>query len=162
MSFTPIGGDGCKSGILDPRFQPLPACCVNSERRCASKPFFFQVQDPPWFHCPPKCPRFRKPLTRRREYDYQLTYDNWQTYMPPEAEDRVLPSMAFWFYCDHIPDLPVHREKPVVHVPKTDRPTDPWPPLPQGWCPPPRECKPCGPGPWANPELRRFFYMDCQ
>ncbi|CAG5119561.1 unnamed protein product [Candidula unifasciata] len=145
MSFTPFGGDGCKSGIADYRFPPLPECCVNSERRCASKPFFYQ-----------------KPLIRRREYDYQLTYDNWQAYMPPEAEDRVLPAMAFWFYCDHIPDLPGHKKTSVVPAQDTARPTDPWPPLPQGRCPPPRECNPCGPGPWANPELRRFFYMDCQ
>ncbi|XP_013080417.2 uncharacterized protein LOC106066008 [Biomphalaria glabrata] len=163
MSFTPRGSDGRKSGIFDPRFPPMDDCCVFNDRRCASIPFLLQVEDPPWYCCPPKCPPFRKPLIKRAEYTNLLSYDNQYEYLAPHLEDMVLPSMAFWFYCDHVPDLHDTGVKySRILTRESERPLHTWPPLAANVCPPPRECEPCGPGPWANPALRRFFYMDCQ
>ncbi|GFR76008.1 hypothetical protein ElyMa_002201500 [Elysia marginata] len=93
----------------------------------------------------------------RAEYDYELTYNFQNDYMPAATQHRGEPIMAFWYYCDHVPDLPNKRKDQPDH-----KLVGPWPPIPQGVCPPPVECEPCGPGPWANPDARKFFYMDCE
>ncbi|RUS74912.1 hypothetical protein EGW08_017328 [Elysia chlorotica] len=130
--------------------------CQFDERKCPAHPFIYQMEHPPWFHCPPKCPIHRKPLIRRAEYDYELTYDSQNDYMAPNKERRVEPIMAYWYYCDHVPDIP-GKPKACPH-----KQAGPWPPIAEGVCPPPVECELCGPGPWANPLTRKFFYMDCE
>ncbi|GFS17472.1 hypothetical protein ElyMa_006822900, partial [Elysia marginata] len=52
---------------------PTIQCREQEKKQCRGQPFCYQMQHPPWFHCPPKCPVFRKPLQRRAEYDYELT-----------------------------------------------------------------------------------------
>ncbi|XP_012939797.1 uncharacterized protein LOC106012193 isoform X2 [Aplysia californica] len=116
------------------------------------------------YDCPPKCPRVRKPLIPRAKFHHDLVYNHFQEYISPEHEDLVMPIMAFWHYCDHVPDLdPYHSGQQFrrSRASVTGNPVGPWPPLAQGVCPPSRDCQPCGPGPWANPQIRRFFFTDC-
>ncbi|GFO31470.1 hypothetical protein PoB_005797500 [Plakobranchus ocellatus] len=91
---------------LSPSVVPPLECCDLKKRKCANQPFFYQMEHPPWYECPPVCPIFRKPLVRRKEYDYELTYDFQNDYVPVRLQERVMPIMAFWFYCDHVPDIP--------------------------------------------------------
>ncbi|KAK3766696.1 hypothetical protein RRG08_042474 [Elysia crispata] len=136
---------------------PLLQCQEEDERRCLDRSFIYEMEHPPWFQCLPQCPVFLKPLVRRAEYDYELTYNFQKDYIPAAKEHLVEPIMAYWYYCDHVPDIP---GRPRDHCPHKQ--AGPWPPIQQDVCPPPVECEPCGPGPWANPHTRKFFYMDWQ